>query len=224
MSRWMGLAAVALSLAGCSDVNYQQTSAGELKGKLVIEWINQDEFLFIPDPNAPLTFTRANKEVIKPEAMFTDGGTVPVALRAVKSYSPWGYAPAFIVHDWLFTIKQCKLMGHEKLTLDDSATILAEVLKTVMENPKFGGPNKLVHYSMYEAVRSNVAKDYWDNGKCTTLPRVRSTTRSVTAPPAAAPSPPGATSPSPSSSAEERSRLGVNPTNGPARRIEMVFP
>ena len=45
---------------------------------------------------------------------------------------------------------------------------MAEVMKTVMENPKYGGPNKLVHYSMYEAVRSKTAQDYWDNGKCDT--------------------------------------------------------
>lgn len=198
--------ALAFGLTGCSDLTWQQTSAGQLKGKLVIEWINQDEFLFIPDPAQPLVFTRSNSEVIIPAAMYTDGGSIPVALRAVKSYSPWGYAPAFIVHDWLFTIKQCKLPGHEKLTLDDAANVLAEVLKTVMENPKYGGPNKLVHYSMYEAVRSNVAKDYWENGKCTTLPTARPKTRSV------APQ-----------SESDRSRLGTSPASGPTRRIEMTF-
>lgn len=196
--------AVAFGVSGCSDIAWQQTKSGQLKGKLVIEWINQDEFLFIPDPAQPLIFTRSNNEVIKPEAMYTDGGSIPVALRAVKSYSPWGYAPAFIVHDWLFTMRQCKLAGYEKLTLDEAATVLAEVLKTVMENPKYGGPNKLVHYSMYEAVRSRVAKDYWDNGKCTTLPQVRPATRSA----------------APQSDAE-RSRPSA-PTGSP-RRIEMTF-
>ncbi len=206
MRRLMLAIALTLGLSGCSDITWTQTSAGQLKGKLVIEWINQDEFLFIPDPAQPLTFTRANNEVIVPAAMYTDGGSIPVALRAVKSYSPWGYAPAFVVHDWLFTIKQCKLQGHEKLTLDDAATVLAEVLKTVMENPKYGGPNKLVHYSMYEAVRSTVAKDYWENGKCTTLPKARPATRS------AAPQ-----------AESDRARSGVNPASGPARRIEMTF-
>lgn len=198
-------------------MTWQTTSTGQLKGKLVIEWLNQDEFLFLPDPAQPLTFTRSNSEVIKPDAMYTDGGTIPVALRAVKSYSPWGYAPAFIVHDWLFTVKQCKLPGHEKLTLEDAATVLAEVLKTVMENPKYGGPNKLVHYSMYEAVRSPVAKDYWENGKCSTLPRVRTTTSTRSAAPPAAPSP------SATPSDADRSRLGAGPPAGPARRIEMTF-
>ncbi|MEQ1711473.1 MAG: DUF1353 domain-containing protein [Hyphomicrobium sp.] len=216
------LLALGFSLSGCSDITWQRTKPGQLKGKLVIEWINQDEFLFIPDPTQPLTFTRANNEVITPDAMYTDGGSIPVALRAVKSYSPWGYAPAFIVHDWLFTMKQCKLDGHDKLSLDESATVLAEVLKTVMENPKYGGPNKLVHYSMYEAVRSTVAKDYWENGKCTTLPRVRSTTRSA-APKAAPPAAPQ-TAPQPAPPSDnERSRLGTSPPSGPARRIEMTF-
>lgn len=221
------LVALTLALGGCSDITWQRTATGQLKGKLVIEWINQDEFLFIPDPAQPLTFTRANNEVIKPEAMYTDGGTIPVALRAVKSYSPWGYAPAFIVHDWLFTIKQCKLPGHDKLSLDDSATVLAEVLKTVMENPKYGGPNKLVHYSMYEAVRSTVAKDYWDNGKCATLPSVRSSTRSIApksapqAPSGSAQAPPSPTAPAPAT--DERSRLGAAPSGAPTRRIEMTF-
>lgn len=214
--------ALALGLTGCSDLTWQQTSTGQLKGKLVIEWINQDEFLFIPDPAQPLVFTRASGEVIKPEAMYTDGGSIPVALRAVKSYSPWGYAPAFIVHDWLFSIKQCKLTGHDKLTLDDAANVLAEVLKTVMENPKYGGPNKLVHYSMYEAVRSSVAKDYWENGKCTTLPKARTTTRSAAPPKAPQDAPQDAPKSAPQTESAP-SRPGVNPATGPARRIEMTF-
>ena len=72
------------------------------------------------------------------------------------------------MHDWLFVMKQCKIAGYENYDLEKAATIMAEVMKTVMENPKYGGPNKLVHYSMYEAVRSKEAQDYWDNGKCDT--------------------------------------------------------
>ena len=166
------LFAVSLSLTGCVDwvfgLSYDQTDAGKLEGKLVVEWVDQDKFLFIPDKEKPLVFRRKNGEVIQPEQMFTDGGSVPQALRAVKSYSPWGYAPAFIVHDWLFVLKHCALPGHEKYNVDKAAIIMAEAMKTVMENPKYGGSNKLVHYSMYQAVRSPVAQDYWDNGKCET--------------------------------------------------------
>jgi hypothetical protein len=100
--------------------------------------------------------------------MYTDGGSVPAPLRALKSYSPWGYAPAYIIHDWLFAMKHCKIAGYENYDVEKAATVLAEVMKTIMENPKYGGAHKLVHYSIYEGVRSAVAKDYWDNGTCDT--------------------------------------------------------
>ena len=177
-SKVLAVLVATLFLSGCTDwfFNrfYSKTDTGELKGKIIVEWIDQDRFIFIPDPKKPLTFRRKNNEIIKPGRMYTDGGTIPAALRAVKSYSPWGYAPAFIIHDWLFVMKACHLDGFEKYTLDKAATVLAEVMKTVMENPKFGGPNKLVHYSMYEAVRSKAAKDYWEHGKCNTPTGTRS--------------------------------------------------
>lgn len=164
--------AASLLVSGCDDLAtgwlYDRTDTGTLKGKLVIEWVDQDRFIFIPDAQDPLTFTRKNNEVVRPERMFTDGGSIPQALRALKSYSPWGYAPAFVVHDWLFVMKQCRIAGFEKYSAETAATVMAEVMKTVMENPKYGGPNKLVHYSMYEGVRSTAAKDYWDNGPCDT--------------------------------------------------------
>jgi Protein of unknown function (DUF1353) len=167
------LALVALLPTSCSDLlygwHYDATDTGDLKGRLVVEWVDQDKFVFIPDPQNPLTFKRkSDNDVIVPQRMYTDGGSIPAALRAFRSYSPWGYAPAFIIHDWLFVMKECKVPGYEKYDLDKAATIMSEVMKTVMENPKYGGPNKLVHYSMYEAVRSKVAQDYWDHGRCET--------------------------------------------------------
>jgi hypothetical protein len=191
--------AATLLVSGCDDIYtgwlYDRTATGMLKGKLVVEWVDQDRFIFVPDAQEPLTFTRKNNEVVRPERMYTDGGSIPQALRALKSYSPWGYAPAFIIHDWLFVMKHCRIPGYEKYDAEIAATVMAEVMKTVMENPKYGGPNKLVHYSMYEGVRSKTAKDYWDNGACDTPsgPKSvsgaapRSTTRSA---PAAAPGDP----------------------------------
>jgi hypothetical protein len=164
--------AATLLFTGCDDLFsgwlYDRTDVGSLKGKLIVEWVDQDRFIFIPDPQDPLTFVRKNNDTIRPERMYTDGGTIPTALRAIKSYSPWGYAPAFIIHDWLFVMKHCKVAGFEKYDVDKAATVMAEVMKTVMENPKYGGPNKLVHYSMHEGVRSPTARNYWETGKCDT--------------------------------------------------------
>jgi Protein of unknown function (DUF1353) len=164
--------AAVLLIPSCDDLRsgffYDRTDTGTLKGRLIVEWIDQDKFIFEPDPKDPLTFTRKDKEVIQPQTMYTDGGSIPAPLRALKSYSPWGYAPAYIIHDWLFAMKHCKVPGFEKYDLEKAATILAEVMKTVMENPKYGGPNKLVHYSIYEGVRSPTAQKYWDAGTCDT--------------------------------------------------------
>ncbi|MGD9667865.1 MAG: DUF1353 domain-containing protein [Hyphomicrobiaceae bacterium] len=161
---------VTVGLGGCLDMiygwRYDQTKSGELKGTLRIQWLAQDKFLYEPDPTDPLIFKRADGTVIEPAAMYTDGGSIPQALRAIKAYSPWGYAPAFLLHDWLFAMKQCRYPGYEKLTLEDAANVMAEAMKTLMEKPNFGGVNKLVHYSMYEGVLTRTARDYWDNGPC----------------------------------------------------------
>lgn len=192
-------AAIASAVAGWGylqyGIAYDKASIGTLKGKLIVEWIDQDTFLFHPDETDPLVFTRGNKEVIQPGPMHTDGGSIPTALRALKSYSPWGYAPAFIVHDWLFVMKHCKLPGYEKLNLDGAASVMGEALKTMMESKKYGDPDKLVHYSMVQAVRSAAAQDYWDKGKCAEAQDKANkaeaqakSARAVRAPSAAAPS------------------------------------
>lgn len=199
----LAVAGATIALGGCLDRffgwHYDNTAKGDLKGTLRVTWIGTDAFLYEPDPADPLTFKRADGTTITPAAMFTDGGSIPTALRAIKGYSPWGYAPAFIIHDWLFVMRQCKLPGHEKYDLDTAATIMAEAMKTLMEKPQFGGPNKLLHYSMYEGVRTPTARTYWNEGKCNTpgaaMERVPKTaaTRSMTR---SAPSPDAPAGPS----------------------------
>jgi hypothetical protein len=102
--------------------------------------------------------------------MLTDGGSIPRPLWVVRNYSPWGYAPAFIIHDWLFAVKHCEYPGFENLTLDGAALIMSEVMKTMMLDPKKGHVDKLTLYAMYEAVRSPFAQVVWDGGKCTPAP------------------------------------------------------
>jgi hypothetical protein len=99
--------------------------------------------------------------------MYTDGGSIPRPLWAFRGYSPWGYAPAFIVHDWLFEMKHCHLPGSEKLTAEDAATIMSEIMKTMMEQSI---PDKFTLYAMYEAVRSPIAIKVWETGKCVEAP------------------------------------------------------
>ena len=164
--RILSLLLIPFLLSGCASLHYRNTNQGKLQGKLLVQWVDYDKFIFTPDRDNPLTFVRSNGDTITPGRMFTDGGSIPRPLWIFRSYSPWGYAPAFIVHDWLFEMKHCKIDGYEKYDHKIAATIMSEVIKTLMEDPNYGGKNAFVLYTMDQAVRSPIAKNLWENGKC----------------------------------------------------------
>lgn len=165
-SRVLGLVCSLSFFGGCASTHYQGAETGELSGKLTVQWLKPDEFLFVPDPQDPLTFTRNNQTRIVPGMMHTDGGSVPRSLWAVKNYSPWGYAPAFIIHDWLFEMNHCGLSGHEDYDVTEAAQVMSEVIKTLMEQQPEIPANRFVLYSMHEAVSSPIAAQLWDKGTC----------------------------------------------------------
>lgn len=148
---------------------YQDLKTGTLSGKLVIQWLEPDVFIFLPHAEHPLKFVRSNGEVILPEKMLTDGGSVPRPMWAFRSYSPWGYAPAYIVHDWLFHMKKCKLQNYQALSLDGAGAIMGEVIKTMMESGKVEKDEMTVGL-MTTAVTSRFAKAYWDEDVCLPVP------------------------------------------------------
>jgi hypothetical protein len=78
---------------------------------------------------------------------------------------PWGYAPAFIVHDWLFVMKHCQPPGYQNYTYQDAALVMAEIMKTMMESERVD-VDKATVLSMYLAVSSPVAETLWNEGKC----------------------------------------------------------
>jgi Protein of unknown function (DUF1353) len=161
---------LSLILTSCARYHYEHIKAGTLTGRVIIEWMEPDLFLFRPDEKRPLTFIRANGDKIQPGRMLTDGGSIPRPVQALKNYSPWGYGPAFVIHDWLFFMQYCRLSGWEKYTLDDAADIMSEVMKTMMESPKFNYGDATTVYTMYEAVRSPWAQTAWKSRKCPALP------------------------------------------------------
>ncbi|HMQ92462.1 MAG TPA: hypothetical protein PKA33_15130 [Amaricoccus sp.] len=103
----LGLAALAL-LAGCLDGGKPQEQRGELHGVLLIKWVREDRFVFVPDESDPLTYERGGRRIV-PGAMFTDGGSIPRLFWSVKGLSPWSYGPAYALHDWLFRQHRCGL-------------------------------------------------------------------------------------------------------------------
>ena len=154
------------AVTGCDRWHYNRVDPGDLHGRLVVQWVDPDKFIFVPDSEKPLTFTRHNQEVISPGQMYTDGGSIPRPLWALRNYSPWGYAPAYIIHDWLFQMKHCELPGSERYTVEEAAWVLAEVMKTMMEKQGPDAVDKLTLYSVFEAVRSPIAAKLWADGPC----------------------------------------------------------
>ena len=159
-----------LLLSSCSQLHYSKTRTGEIKGRLIVEWMAPDRFLYIPDPSQPLTFTRSDKTAITPQRMITDGGSIPRPLWALRNYSPWGYGPAFIVHDWLFVMQDCQLPGFEDWTVDEAAHVMSEVMKTLMEKPGFDYGDEATIYRMYLAVQSPPARQAWEDRNCQSPP------------------------------------------------------
>jgi Protein of unknown function (DUF1353) len=158
------------ALPGCDQYHYRRVQPGELNGRIRVEWLDRDLFRFSPHPEQPLAFKRANGETIIPGEMITDGGSIPRPLWMLRDYSPWGYAPAFIVHDWLFEAHHCGLPAATGYDVDSAADVMSEVIKTMMETDKYGGRNELVLYSMDRAVRSQFARKQWEQGSCGAAP------------------------------------------------------
>jgi Protein of unknown function (DUF1353) len=158
-----------LALSHAYADTYEDLKIGTLKGKVLVQWLEPDIFLFIPDSENPLHFIRYDGARIQPKKMLTDGGSVPRPIWAFKKYSPWGYAPAFIIHDWLFHLKGCKLEGYEKFDLNIAADVMGEIIKTMMETGKVEKDPVVVDL-MTSAVRSKFAKEQWDGGRCNPAP------------------------------------------------------
>lgn len=167
--------AAALLLAGasgCAQLVYRDTSTGIFQGTLDVRWIKPDRFIYMPDKDDPLRFTTADGRVLQPLAMYTDGGSIPRLFWSMPGYSPWGYAPAYIIHDWVFLAHHCRFDEYRDITFERSAQLLAEGIKTLMESGT-APREETILWSIYEAVRSPVARSLWDSAWSCDLPAAR---------------------------------------------------
>lgn len=135
--------------------------------------------MFVPDPQSPLTFTRLGRRgpgaEIRPGLMYTDGGSIPRLAQVFRGFSPWGYAPSYMVHDWLFIARHCLRDGLASaeqrkmadVTFEESAAILGEAIKTLVETRRVQ-PNDIAAGAITGAVGSGIARELWDKpGACT---------------------------------------------------------
>ncbi len=107
--------------------------------------------------------------------MATDGGSIPSELRVLDATSPWAYAPAYLLHDWIFVAHKCKngSADDNAMSFEDAALLMAEAMKTLMEKgfPAYapGKPppsferNRPILWAMHLAVTSSYARALWIN-------------------------------------------------------------
>jgi hypothetical protein len=180
MIRWFAV----LALAACGFVDYPAAPVGRFDGTLFVMWVGETQdgrgdgrFVFVPSED-PLTFTRTRsdgtEQAIRPEMMYTDGGSIPALAQVFNGFSPWGYAPAYMVHDWLFVARKCLNDGQATETemqmagvsFQDSAVIAAEAIKTLIASKKVT-PNDVAPGVISSVVAGPIARQLWQQkGAC----------------------------------------------------------
>ncbi|WP_146345997.1 hypothetical protein [Falsiphaeobacter marinintestinus] len=152
--RFLFLALSAVILTACGQVDYDKAPTGTFTGSLFVMWIGEGgrsgdgSFVFVPNPRDPLQFVRAeghgSVSRIQPEMIYTDGGSIPRAAQLFNGFAPWGYAPAYMIHDWLFVARHCltdetPTKAEETISamaFQESAEIIAEAIKTLIDSGK----------------------------------------------------------------------------------------
>lgn len=160
-----------IATLGLADAFYASLKTGKIEGAPIVTWNGPDTFIFQQDAKHPFRYTTSSGRVITPGLMETDGGSVPRALRGLMRFSSWGYAPAFIVHDWIFCAKKCAIAPDNDFTLDRAGLVMAEIIKTLMDvgYTNFDGAMTKLEkaedtlYVQYQAVVSIFARRVWDD-------------------------------------------------------------
>ena len=135
-----------------------QVNAGRFHGSPRLEWVGPDKFRFVPQRTDPFMFERHTGELIKPGEMITDGGSIPSMFHTIPGFTPWGYGPAYLIHDWEF---EAQRRGMGKKSFEDVNLTLAEGIKTLMEAGKV--PRNIpALYAIWTAVSSMVGRAIWD--------------------------------------------------------------
>ena len=178
---------LALALQGCAATAPQKPVAGRFEGSLLVMWVGEGgssgsgKFVYVPSPTRPLTFTRGTvpgrpppeRAVIRPAMMYTDGGSIPALAQVFKGFNPWGYAPAYMMHDWLFQAHRCNRDSQANkaeipmagMTFEESADVLAEAIETLVRQNKVKR-NDVAQTLIPEAVRGSNSRRLWNGGSC----------------------------------------------------------
>ncbi|MEO4110895.1 hypothetical protein [Acinetobacter pittii] len=134
----------------------------------------ENQFKFVQYDKEPyFSFKTSNGHVITPTTMDFDGGSIPYFFRMFKTFSPTFYIPAYLIHDWLFVRHRENSPPDHDFTFKETAVILAEAIKTLMEIGYYDENGRLVQleknedtlFLIYLAVRTPIAKALWNKSK-----------------------------------------------------------
>ncbi|MBM9593436.1 DUF1353 domain-containing protein [Roseitranquillus sediminis] len=152
-------------------VGYEETQTGTFLNaeNIRLRWVSPDFFEYLPVGESEFGFVRANGETITPGRMYTDGGSIPRAFRNIEGFSPWNFAPAFLVHDWEFDVHHCRIS--DKSFSEVSVTMM-EGIKTLMEQG-VSKRSQSTFYSIQLAILSPFGEAAWNrNPEVCPLPDV----------------------------------------------------
>lgn len=137
-------AALAMNLCSCAATRFyaKVDGSGVIVGRPTIDWVKPDRFVYDREKNQAFFFVRPNGEVIRPGSIETDGGSIPRLLWFQRDYSPWTYAPAYLIHDWMYEAHrrgEPAGVGRDNkplfYTKEQADWVIAEVIKAQMEHP-----------------------------------------------------------------------------------------
>ena len=146
MARVLFLLLLALASVSCvSRPFYERVDgSGRILNAPSVIWKSPNTFVFEQDERHPFAFVRGNGELITPRPIYTTGGSVPRFIWAYNGFSPWDYAPAYVVHDWLYEAHRRKAPGGvgsdgqpKHYDRAEADLVMAEVIKTQMTDPRF---------------------------------------------------------------------------------------
>jgi hypothetical protein len=85
-----------------------------------------------------------------------------------RGLTPWGYAAAYLVHDWEFELHHC---GGTTKTFDQVRDTMMECVKTLMEK-SLAPKSQWNFWLLYQGINSALAHRYWDRDppSCTLPP------------------------------------------------------
>ncbi|WP_353314163.1 hypothetical protein [Shimia sp. NS0008-38b] len=174
-----------VGLVSCAQVDFDDAPVGRFSGSVLLLWVDEGSstsgdgrFVFVPAPGRPLMFERGGDggtfPIIQPGMIYTDGGSIPKAAQLFKGFSPWGYAPAYMVHDWLFVARRCLTDGTADanetqiapVSFQESAEIIAEAIKTLIDQDRVA-PNDVAPRVISGTVAGPISKAQWTKqGAC----------------------------------------------------------